>query len=408
MNIPCKVCLGLKGVSEKMSYMVCHFGKYKSGNVFGLQKHNQRENENYSNMDIDKARTSLNYDLINKDDINYLKKIKIIIEANRASERAIRKDATVYCECIVSSDSAFFENLTEYKQKEFFESSLDYLKNKIGEKFIISANVHLDETTPHMHVGFVPIIENSLSAKKLIDRKFLREVQDQLPAHLKNLGFDIQRGIENSKRKHKDTKEFKKDLDREFENKCKDINYIESYKNELEGKIEQLEARLNQKTIEYDSITKTLNKNSLVMYQIQEMKVEPVMFSSDKVKIDKRDFEKLKDSALKAYNQHNLYATVSHKLKALEKDKESYRKELENSRRCRTDDYNKFNSELNSLRKENIRLNSELNKANKIISGMSKESQMEFFKLKKEIEKENKEFKKRIEREKDRSYEMRL
>lgn len=388
--------------------MVCHFGKYKSGNVFGLQKHNQRENENYSNMDIDKARTSLNYDLINKDDINYLKKIKIIIEANRASERAIRKDATVYCECIVSSDSAFFENLTEYKQKEFFESSLDYLKNKIGEKFIISANVHLDETTPHMHVGFVPIIENSLSAKKLIDRKFLREVQDQLPAHLKNLGFDIQRGIENSKRKHKDTKEFKKDLDREFENKCKDINYIESYKNELEGKIEQLEARLNQKTIEYDSITKTLNKNSLVMYQIQEMKVEPVMFSSDKVKIDKRDFEKLKDSALKAYNQHNLYATVSHKLKALEKDKESYRKELENSRRCRTDDYNKFNSELNSLRKENIRLNSELNKANKIISGMSKESQMEFFKLKKEIEKENKEFKKRIEREKDRSYEMRL
>lgn len=49
--------------------MVCHFGKYKSGNVFGLQKHNQRENENYSNIDIDKARTPLNYDLINKKDI---------------------------------------------------------------------------------------------------------------------------------------------------------------------------------------------------------------------------------------------------------------------------------------------------------------------------------------------------
>ena len=49
-----------------MSYMVCHFGKYKSGNVFGLQKHNQRENENYSNIDIDKARTPLNYDLVNQ------------------------------------------------------------------------------------------------------------------------------------------------------------------------------------------------------------------------------------------------------------------------------------------------------------------------------------------------------
>ena len=109
-----------------MSYLVCHFGKYKSGNVFGLQKHNQRENENYSNKDIDKARIALNYDLINQGNINYSKKIKTIIEANRASHRAIRKDATVYCECIVSSDSSFFERLTEDNQKKFFEVALDY------------------------------------------------------------------------------------------------------------------------------------------------------------------------------------------------------------------------------------------------------------------------------------------
>ena len=387
-----------------MSYMVCHFGKYKSGNVFGLQKHNQRENENYSNMDIDKARTPLNYDLINKANINYIKRVKTIIEKNRASERAIRKDATVYCECIISSDSAFFENLTEDKQKEFFKSSLDYLKNKIGEEFIISANVHIDETTPHMHVGFVPIIENSLSAKKLIDRKFLREVQDQLPAYLKSLGFDIQRGIENSKRKHKDTKEFKKELDRELENKYKDINAIENYKNELEGKIEQLEARLNQKTIEYDNITKTLGKNSLVMYQIQEIAFEPVMFSSDKIKISKVDFERLKESALKAYTQHNLYATVSKQLENLKQEKQYYKNQLEDSRRCRAEEYNDFRYELKSLEKENKRLGFEINKVNEILRSMSKESQIEFFKAKKEIEKENIE----IEKEKNKSYEMRL
>lgn len=387
-----------------MSYMVCHFGKYKAGNVFGLQKHNQRENENYSNIDIDKARIPLNYDLVNKNDINYLKKIKTIIEANRRSERAIRKDATVYCECIVSSDGTFFENLTEDKQKEFFKSSLEYLKNKIGEEFIISANVHLDETTPHMHVGFVPIIENSLSAKKLIDRKFLREVQDQLPAYLKNLGFDIQRGIEGSKRKHKDVKEFKKELEREVENKCKDINTIENYKNELEGKIEQLEADLNKRTIEYNNATKVLNKNSLRMYQIQEMKVEPIMFSSDKVKIDKNDFERLKDSALKAYTQHNLYATVLHQLEKLKEEKQYYKSELEESRRCRAKDYNDFRYELNSLKKENERLGSEINKVNEILRGMSKESRIEFFKVQKEIEKENVKF----EKEKNKSHEMSL
>ena len=387
-----------------MSYIVCHFGKYKSGNVFGLQKHNQRENENYSNVDIDKARTPLNYDLVNQEDINYLKRVKTIIEANRRSERAIRKDATVYCECIISSDGAFFENLTDDKQKEFFKSSLDYLKNRIGEEFIVSANVHLDETTPHMHVGFVPIIENSLSAKKLIDRKFLREVQDQLPAYLKNIGFDIQRGIEGSKRKHKDIKEFKKELDREVENKCKDINTMESHKNELESQIEQLEADLNKMTIEYNNATKILNENRLAMYQIQEIKVEPIMFSSDKVKIDKNDFERLKDSALKAYTQHNLYATVLHQLKKLKQENQYYKSELEESRKYRAEDYNNFRYELNSLKKENERFGSEISKVNEILRSMSKESRIEFFKVQKEIEKENIE----IAKEKNKSHEMSL
>ena len=384
--------------------MVCHFGKYKSGNVFGLQKHNQRENENYSNIDIDKARTPLNYDLVNNGDINYLKRVKTIIEKNRASERAIRKDATVYCECIISSDGAFFENLTDDKQKEFFKSSLDYLKNRIGEEFIVSANVHLDETTPHMHVGFVPIIENSLSAKKLIDRKFLREVQDQLPAYLKNIGFDIQRGIEGSKRKHKDIKEFKKELDREVENKCKDINTMESHKNELESQIEQLEADLNKMTIEYNNATKILNENRLAMYQIQEIKVEPIMFSSDKVKIDKNDFERLKDSALKAYTQHNLYATVLHRLEKLKQENQYYKSELEESRKYRAEDYNNFRYELNSLKKENERFGSEISKVNEILRSMSKESRIEFFKVQKEIEKENIKFAK----EKNKSHEMSL
>lgn len=387
-----------------MSYMVCHFGKYKAGNVFGLQKHNQRENENYTNNDIDKARIPLNYDLINKDNINYLKRIKNVIEANRASQRAIRKDATVYCECIISSDSAFFEKITEDSQKEFFKGALDYLKNKIGEEFIISANVHLDETTPHMHVGFVPIIDNSLSAKKLIDRKFLSEVQDQLPAHLKNLGFDIQRGVKNSKRKHKDTKELKKELDREYENRCKDINFVEDYKRSLEEKIEQLEADLNQKTIEYDNVTNILSKNSLVMYQIEEMAFEPVRFSEDKIKISKVDFERLKKSALKAYTQHNLYATVSKQLENLKQEKQYYKSQLEESRRCRAEDYNDFRYELKSLEKENKRLGFEINKVNEILRSMSKESQIEFFKVKKEIEKENI----YIEKEKNKSYEMNL
>ena len=403
-----------------MSYLVCHFGKYKSGNVFGLQKHNQRENENYSNNDIDKARIALNYDLINQGNINYSKKIKTIIEANRASQRAIRKDATVYCECIVSSDSSFFERLTEDKQKKFFEVALDYLKNKIGAEFFVSANVHFDETTPHMHVGFVPIIENSLSAKKLIDRKFLREVQEQLPAHLKNHGFEIERGIEGSKRKHKDTKELKKELDREYENRCKDINVVEDYKRRLEEQIERLELESEEKTREYERVTQILSENSLVMYQIQEMEFEPVMFSADKVKINKVDFERLKESALKAYTQHSLYATVSKQIENLKKQNEILSEESKEY-------YRKWNSALrdNSREVHEVRLKhreiisqkddeilelkKELLQKNKFFEKYNLDALYEKF-IQDEIEREIERYRKQIkrEREKENSYEMGL
>ena len=403
-----------------MSYLVCHFGKYKSGNVFGLQKHNQRENENYSNKDIDKARIALNYDLINQGNINYSKKIKTIIEANRASQRAIRKDATVYCECIVSSDSSFFERLTEDKQKKFFEVALDYLKDKIGAEFFVSANVHFDETTPHMHVGFVPIIENSLSAKKLIDRKFLREVQDQLPSYLKSHGFEIERGIEGSKRKHKDTKELKKELDREYENRCKDINFAEDYKRRLEEQIERLELESEEKTREYERVTQILSENSLVMYQIQEIEFEPVMFSADKVKINKVDFERLKESALKAYTQHSLYATVSNQIESLKKQNEILSEESKEY-------YRKWNSALrdNSREVHEVRLKhreiisqkddeilelkKELLQKNKFFEKYNLDALYEKF-IQDEIEREIERYRKQIkrEREKENSYEMGL
>ena len=112
----------------------------------------------------------------------------------------------------------------------------------------------------------------------------------------------------------------------------------------------------------------------------------------------------MKESALKAYTQHNLYATVCQKIEGLEKDKEFYKSELQESRRCRAEDYNNFRYELNSLKKENKRLGSEINKVHEIIKNMSKESQFEFFKVKKEIEKENIE----IQKEKNKSYGMSL
>ena len=49
-----------------MSYSIVRVSKVKSGtNTTGIQKHVQRENNNYENEDIDHSKTYLNYDLVN-------------------------------------------------------------------------------------------------------------------------------------------------------------------------------------------------------------------------------------------------------------------------------------------------------------------------------------------------------
>lgn len=238
-----------------MSYLVCHFGKYKSSNVFGLQKHNQRENKNYSNKDLDISKSHLNYDLVNSSPINFRTTINNLIDEKRKSDRAVRKDAVVYCECIISSDQNFFKNLSSDKQKLFFRESLEFLGQKLGKDNIISANVHMDETTPHMHVGFVPIQGDSLSAKKVLNRNFLRNIHNQMPKFLKDNGFDIERGKEDAKFKHMETREYKKlsqaeldDLEFQKKNLNKQIDTLIEKKNSIENDLnarESLETNLN-------------------------------------------------------------------------------------------------------------------------------------------------------------------
>lgn len=199
-----------------MSYVVCHVKKFKSNDVKGMQIHNQRESENSINKDIDSSRTNLNYDLHNQNQINYNKRVKEILEEGYKGNRAIRKDATVMTGTIVSSDREFFNKLNKEQTRLFFKISYNYFKNFYGEKNIIAAQVHLDETTPHMHIMAVPLKEDGrLSAKTMITRESLRKFQSELPKLLQEKGFGINRGIENSKANHKETIELKKDT---FEN----------------------------------------------------------------------------------------------------------------------------------------------------------------------------------------------
>lgn len=201
-----------------MSYSILRVERVKgSGNTKGLQKHNQRENNNYNNKDIRHEDTHKNYDLINGKNIEYNKKIADKIDSNYTGNRKIRADAIRHVEGIITSDENFFNGLSEEETNEFFKDSLDFVKIEYGEENLIYATVHFDEKVPHMHFGFVPLTNDGrLSAKeKLGNKKSMTELQDRFNQFVNLRGYNLERGTAKqvSEREHKDIDKFKKDTE---------------------------------------------------------------------------------------------------------------------------------------------------------------------------------------------------
>lgn len=200
-----------------MSYLVARMKKLKSGNLTGISRHNERLNERNSNKDIDSEKSHLNYNLVQNNSEDLLKDTQNFIDENKSTSRAIRKDSVMINEWIISSDTEFFENLSENESREYFKTAVEYFETRFGVENVRYAHVHLDETTPHMHLGIVPFDkENKLSAKRVFNRTTLLEVQENLPKFLNNRGFDIERGEQGSDKKHLDVKSFKKEMDRKL------------------------------------------------------------------------------------------------------------------------------------------------------------------------------------------------
>ena len=281
-----------------MSYIVARMQKMKADNLVGIGNHNQRKTENHSNKDIDIERSHLNYDLVEGRTENYKTDIQNFIDENKSTSRAVRKDAVLVNEWIISSDRAFFEDKDDKEVERFFEEAKDYFADKFGDKNIRYAQVHLDETTPHMHLGVVPFDkDNKLSAKRVFGRQALRDVQDDLPRFLNERGFAIQRGEKGSERKNLTVPEYKKAKDdlkvmtEELEQKKSEVLALT---NEQRKKIDKdkLGLKYETETVKVPS-GKVIDGGSLFQYEVKEKKEQKtgnVMMS-----------EKMLDGVIKAH-----------------------------------------------------------------------------------------------------------
>ena len=314
-----------------MSFVVARMQKMKAGNLVGIGNHNQRLTDNHSNKDIDTERSYLNYDLVNRTD-NYKTDIQQFINDNKSSSRAVRKDAVLINEWIITSDNRFFKDKDDKEIKDFFEQSKDYFAEKFGDENIRYAQVHLDETTPHMHLGIVPFnAEKRLSAKTLFNRQALQAVQDELPKYLNERGFELERGEKGSERKNLTVPEYKKAKD-----ELKEMTTtLEQRKSEVLALSNDKTATIKKESLDLKDETKTVKVPSGETIGIgklrhefmknEERKTGNVIISKDKLNALIQGYEDLYSSneRLKKYAETDLpkeITRVKEKYRELAKD----------------------------------------------------------------------------------------
>lgn len=189
-----------------MAFAVVHMQKIKAGGIRGIQSHVNREHPPKTNPDIDAKRTPLNYDLHPQD--NFYQYIKNTIKNSAPKTKTVRKDAVVMCGFIVTSDEQTMKAMSPDKQRAFFKDSLKWFANRYGKENIVNATVHMDETTPHMHLSIVPITGERLSAKALFNRKELTAIQTEFAQDV-GKKYGLERGREGSTNTHLTTKQMK-------------------------------------------------------------------------------------------------------------------------------------------------------------------------------------------------------
>jgi hypothetical protein len=174
--------------------------KHKAGG--GLRsslQHNFRERET---LNADEERTPDNEHLISSSTN------EVIERMNQRLPGKVRKNGVVMVEYVMSASPEWFEENDESKHKEYFDKSMEYIKEKYGEKNIVGATIHKDESTPHLAVFVVPITKDGrLCANDYLNgRKLLSQEQTNYHKKVEHLGVD--RGVEGSKARHTTIKQY--------------------------------------------------------------------------------------------------------------------------------------------------------------------------------------------------------
>lgn len=276
---------------------MAHVQKFTRGNLNGLSIHLDRKTDHHSNEEIDPTKTYLNIDLCQKEG-DTLSRLNDRLKEVYCMKR---DDVKVGCSWIVTLPKNLKEQ-TESDQQAFFEKTYAFLSERYGgEKNVLSAQVHLDETTPHLHFVFMPVVwdekkqREKVSAKEVLNRNDLQKFHGELDTFLKKeLPNIYQEGILNGETIELDS-----------------VKEIKKYAKQIQDKKDDLSKELE-----------LFSEPKKVFDQIEKASKKSLF--GDKVTLPYSEFGKLKTlslSGIKLNNQLNQVSEASKKdLSALKKN----------------------------------------------------------------------------------------
>lgn len=247
--------------------------KNKMNDIKGKEMEQDRKGK-ISNEEIDLDKTYKNYDLV-QSDLNLYQRIIKRIDDVRENSR-IQKNSVVCYSNVITVNKETFNQWGEQKSKDYLQEVYNYFCNEFGKENVVSAKVHLDETTPHMHLHFVPVSsEGKLQARKVVTPSRINKVHSEAVKWLQNRNFDVIRGKGSTG--------------------SKNIKDIHKYKTEkLKEEVELLEQKRESLKL---NIEKILIENKFEVPEEKELlenvsfKAKDSLFSKDKLVISKSDFE---------------------------------------------------------------------------------------------------------------------
>ncbi|MCL1912467.1 MAG: plasmid recombination protein [Eubacteriaceae bacterium] len=170
--------------------------KYARPLAFRLTRHFERaankdgEYTKYKNQPIDLSKTNLNYNLAPEREGG-----QVAFIAQRLGEVHFhnRQNINVMADWLVTLPKGM-----DGMQELFFEETYAFLSERYGVQNVISAYVHLDELSPHMHFAFVPVGFDSnndrltVSVKIVLNGDEVANLPNELEAHLEEkLDYDF-------------------------------------------------------------------------------------------------------------------------------------------------------------------------------------------------------------------------